>query len=113
MLLLVVTIFAAVLGAFRGGYERGHVAGVQHQMDSTVETRWYSVDDLVVKNARADFQPLMQQIKSTIAPSSWNNGGLGQMAPFEPHLKLGVTHRRQELGEIENLLAELRESRSK
>lgn len=109
MLLLIVAIFAAVLGAFRSGYERGHAAAVQKQWDATVETHWYAVEDLVVTNAQADFQPLMQEIKSRVAPSSWKKGGLGRIEPFETHLKIVVTNKRQEHREIEYLLDELRQ----
>ena len=109
MLLLLLAIFAAMLGAFRSGYERGHVAGAQHPWDASVETHWYAVEDLVVKNAQADFQPLMQEIKSRVAPSSWKKGGLGRTEPFETHLKLVVTNKRQEQREIEYLLDELRQ----
>ena len=54
MLLLLLAIFAAMLGAFRSGYERGHVAGAQHPWDTTVETRWYPHLKLGVTHMRRE-----------------------------------------------------------
>lgn len=61
--------------------------------------------------AMADFETLMQLIKDTIQPDSWDDlGGAGTITPFPSNLSLVVSATQQVHEEIRDLLEQLRKS---
>jgi hypothetical protein len=111
-LLLAVTAIAAVLGIYQGAQRYGY----EHARGRDVVIVTYNVVDLVkpvvpslTEKATAEFGPLIDLIKTTIVPESWETvGGTGSIVPFETNLSLVVTQRRDIHVRIEHLLKQLR-----
>jgi hypothetical protein len=83
--------------------------------DSLFETRLYDVRDLVVHDndpeGSADFDSLVDAIRLTVNPASWDKtGGQGSVAPFSNNgvCALVVWQNNQGHEQLENLLKELR-----
>jgi hypothetical protein len=83
--------------------------------DSMLETRLYDVRDLVIQDydptAPPEFDSLMDAIRSTVNPPSWDKaGGLGSLAPFNSNgvCALMVWQNQQGQEQVEKLLQELR-----
>lgn len=57
---------------------------------------------------RQDFEPIMNVIKNTIAPDSWNRGG-GAVEVFVPNLSLIISTTEKNHEQIEELLTKILE----
>jgi beta-lactamase regulating signal transducer with metallopeptidase domain len=79
-----------------------------------LQTAIYPVGDLVVPpnstaETSADFDSLIDVIKTTVKPSSWDiEGGIGSISPFENNLSIVVSQTQEVHKEIEELLENLR-----
>jgi hypothetical protein len=79
----------------------------KEKADEILTTKVYPVDDLL--GGRRNWGPLMQAIKSSIQPDSWDdNGGPGSMQPFNVGSLLVVSQKRDVHDEVRELLAQLR-----
>jgi hypothetical protein len=83
--------------------------------DSMLETRLYDVRDLVIQDydpsAPPEFDSLMDAIRSTVNPPSWDKaGGQGSVAPFNSNgvCALMVWQNQQGQEQVEKMLQELR-----
>ena len=89
------------------------------EAESMLDTRVYAVADLVLVNTPgevvADFDSLIDMIKSTVKPVTWDDvGGPGSIAPCEAGINAIVVSQTDEVHDgIENLLAELRAVRDR
>jgi beta-lactamase regulating signal transducer with metallopeptidase domain len=62
-----------------------------------------------VKDAKADFEPLIELIQTTIAPHSWDEtGGPGSISAFDTNLSLVVSQTQDVHEQIADLLTQLR-----
>jgi len=82
--------------------------------ENAMEARVYPVRDLVLppnptKETQADFDSLIDVIKTTVQPTAWGDtGGAGSITPFENNLSIVVTQAEEVHEEIEQLLEKLR-----
>jgi len=84
------------------------------EAENRLATKVYPVADLVLpphasKETQADFDSLINAIKSTIRPQSWDEtGGVGSIEPFENNLSLTVSQTQEVHEEISDFLKQQR-----
>ena len=84
------------------------------EAENHLETIVYPVGDLVLppnstEETQADFDSLIDLIKTTVKPTSWDDtGGAGSITPFENNLSIVVSQTQEVHEEIEQLLEKLR-----
>jgi hypothetical protein len=89
------------------------------EAENNLDTRVYAVADLVALGMHGegpfDFDSLIDMIKSTVKPTTWDDvGGPGSIAPCESGINAIVVSQTEEVHEgIESLLAELRAVRDR
>lgn len=115
-LLLLIFIFACVVGAFQAGKRIGHRDGVVAGRNSVTHEAIYQAADLLdvstpgkkAKSRKALFNDI-----TAIAPDSWEaNGGPGAIHFFDTNLSFVVSHRPDVHSAIERYLRERRARRS-
>ena len=89
------------------------------EAENNLDTRVYAVADLVALGMHGegpfDFDSLIDMIKSTVKPTTWDDvGGPGSIAPCESGINAIVVSQNDQVHDgIENLLAELRAVRDR
>ncbi len=111
-------VFTCVAGYF-SGWRWGAQQRQQDNYDNSVFAKVYNVADLVTIDpssigiSRADFDPLLELIVSTIEHSSWkeNSTGVGEIQPFPSNLSIVVSNSGKAHDGIAELLQQLRHLR--
>jgi hypothetical protein len=79
----------------------------EEKADEILTTKVYPVSDLL--GARHNFGPLMNMMKCTVQPDSWDdNGGPGSIQSFGPAQALVISQKRDVHEEIDELFVRLR-----
>jgi hypothetical protein len=86
------------------------------EAENRLETKTYPIGDLVLpagasKDEEADFDSLIDLIKSTVKPTTWDDvGGPGSIAPFENGLSLVISQTQEVHEEVQAVLEQMRKA---
>jgi hypothetical protein len=108
------------LGGYLSGYRIGHQTGEQDADDAKVYVVTYPVDDLLAVNSTAtastaDYDKLIDQIVTTVSPTSWmeNGTGEGEIQPFPSGKCVVISQNRKIHQGVSSLLELMRKAQAK
>jgi hypothetical protein len=108
------------LGGYLSGYRIGYQTGEQDADDAKVYVVTYPVGDLLAVGptataTTADYDQLIDQIVTTVAPSSWmeNGAGDGEIQPFPTGKSVVISQNRKNHQGVASFLERMRAARPK